>query len=131
MRQLTCSIAIAVTCALSQPDARQAEDTPQNHIALAKAQYNGRRIADAASEVARSVALMRQERADHAADPAVTGPDGISYRVGGSVPEPIIIKGSTARFPDDAIRTGAAGIVTLEFVVKPDGKVDQIHLLKS
>jgi TonB family protein len=131
MRTLTCSIAIAVTCALSQPDARQAADTPQNHIALAKSHYNARRLADAVSEVARSVALMRQERADHATDAPVTGPDGNSYKVGGSVPQPILTKGSTAKFTDDAIRRGAAGIVTLEFVVKPDGKVDQVRVLKS
>lgn len=75
---------------------------------------------------------MREERAAHASDAPPAGlPAGAPLPVGGVVPEPTKTRNAAPNVSPDAVRAGASGIVTMEFVVTRKGTVDAASLHPS
>jgi len=124
-------LVISAGVTLAGQTAAAIPETPANHFAQAKIHYAERRLTVADREIAEGLGLMRQERASHASDPLPSVPDGAPYPVGGLVAEPVRRNDVAPKFSDSALLGGATGIVTLEFVVNSDGKVDQIRVLDS
>jgi TonB family protein len=134
---LCCVTVSCIPASIERSHARVVEQfAPASDVAgrLAEARrfYEDRRLADAEAALLEGVVSMRLERAAKAADPPpadLTQP----VPVGGSVTEPIRTRDFSpiGFITSEAVRLGAAGIVTLEFVVKQDGTVDRIRVIDS
>jgi TonB family protein len=77
--------------------------------------------------------LFTQQPAAPAAQPAAETPwppDGV-YRITGGVTAPRLIKSARPDYPGDAMRAKIQGTVKMEAVIKPDGTVGEVRVVRS
>jgi protein TonB len=62
---------------------------------------------------------------------AATEPVSPTLRVGGAIKEPRKLKNVAPVYPDVAARGNVEGVVILEIAIEPNGKVDDVRVLRS
>ncbi len=62
---------------------------------------------------------------------SATAPASPGLRVGGAIKEPRKLKNVAPIYPDIAARAMVEGVVILEIAIEPNGKVDDVRVLRS